>query len=396
MQFAMALICLRFASGLRFGSISQTSRYTTVAKTTGNKFVTELDAENKNFRDDFTGTRIFVQNLPMDCDWKQLKDHFKIAGSVVYASVSCDPVTKASKGHGIVQYETTDEATHALEVLNNRMFRNSELHLRADLQERRSADKTAIKSTHWSAQPPKNTRPAISSAVRPGDQPRDAVIKKRDAKKSSEKVPLPLSTKVTPSTIFPNTPVAVEREKLPLGSSKEVVKKRKILDLLDNLYDEEEEEVEEEIVVEIETKAQKPIMKRSLLKSRAEPAEKSIEEVATAEITNETVEDTVSTQHEFIRIKKNAALKAAKKASGLWTQDSSSITHDLSDREVATIQAVVMEREQYRAAKNFEKADSIRFALRRERRVQLDDSNMQWRVLPVKIVPAATISPTNI
>ena len=399
MRVAMVLICLRLASALRFGSICHTSCYTTVVKATGNRFATELAAENKNFRDDFTGTRIFVQNLPLDCDWKQLKDHFKTAGSVVYASVSCDPVTKASKGHGIVQYETTDEATHALEVLNNRMFRNSELRLRADLQERRSADKTAIKSTHWSAQPPKNTRPALSSAVRPGDQPRDSVIKKRDAKKSSEKTLLPLSTKVTPSTIFPTTQVAVKVEKLALDAPVEVVKRRRILDLVDNLYDEDEEEVEVEVVLEKETKAQKPIGKRSLLKSRTlDPvieekiiAEPSIKQPT--EVSNQSVEENVAGQHEFIRIKKNAALKAAKKASGIWTQDDSSITHDLSDREVASIQSVVMEREQYRAEKNFEKADMLRMALRRESRVQLDDSRMQWRVLPEKIVVAPVMLP---
>ena len=49
------------------------------------------------------------------------------------------------------------------------------------------------------------------------------------------------------------------------------------------------------------------------------------------------------------------------------------------------IQSIVMEREALRNNKQFEKADEIRFALRRERRVQLNDAGMEWRVLPEKL-----------
>ena len=94
----------------------------------------------------------------------------------------------------------------------------------------------------------------------------------------------------------------------------------------------------------------------------------------------------ITKQHEFVRIKKNAAIKSAKKASGLWTHDTSSIlSENINAAEVALIQSIVMEREALRNNKQFEKADEIRFALRRERRVQLNDAGMEWRVLPEKL-----------
>merc|ERR1712226_128655 len=58
---------------------------------------------NKTFREDFRGTRVFVKNIPSQITWQDLKDHFKVAGDVVFASISEDRETGQPKGHGIVQ-----------------------------------------------------------------------------------------------------------------------------------------------------------------------------------------------------------------------------------------------------------------------------------------------------
>lgn len=92
--------------------------------------------DDKNLKDSFSGTRLFVVGIPLNVDWKMLKDHFRTVGSVVYASVSCDPVTKKSKGCGIVQFETTQEAIHAITVMNGKPLNGVNLLVRQDLQER--------------------------------------------------------------------------------------------------------------------------------------------------------------------------------------------------------------------------------------------------------------------
>lgn len=93
----------------------------------------KLDA--KTFRQDFRGTRVFVQGIPPGTSWQDLKDHFKNAGSVVFASVSVDPQTGESKGHGIVQFETTAMAQNAIEIMRDFPLNGSELYVREDVQE---------------------------------------------------------------------------------------------------------------------------------------------------------------------------------------------------------------------------------------------------------------------
>ena len=95
----------------------------------------EDDRPNKTFRRDFRGTRVFVQGLPPDASWQDLKDHFKEAGTVVFASVSIDPRTGESKGHGIVQYETTEMAHTAIAIMRNYPMNGNKLYVREDVQE---------------------------------------------------------------------------------------------------------------------------------------------------------------------------------------------------------------------------------------------------------------------
>lgn len=96
---------------------------------------TDVNNNSKTFRQDFRGTRVFVQGLPSDCSWQTLKDHFRVAGQVVFASVSADPVTGRSKGHGIVQFETVDEAVHAIAIMRNHPMDGYALYVREDVQE---------------------------------------------------------------------------------------------------------------------------------------------------------------------------------------------------------------------------------------------------------------------
>ena len=91
----------------------------------------------RNFREDFRGTRVFVQGLPLNASWQDLKDHFKIAGEVVFASVSIDSRTGESKGCGVVQFESTEMAKNAIRVMRNHPLDGQTLYVREDYQESR-------------------------------------------------------------------------------------------------------------------------------------------------------------------------------------------------------------------------------------------------------------------
>jgi hypothetical protein len=397
----MVLLIVRWASSFRPSQLSYTaSRFATVVKSSSEN--TDVGAKtnaNKNFRDDFQGTRIFVQNLPPNCDWKQLKDHFKSAGSVVYASVSCDPVTKASKGHGIVQYETTNEANHALATMNNVLFKTAHLQLRPDIQERRKEKTTPAAGAHWSTQPPKVKKTAAAATVRPGDKPRENVMKERLLKKvESKDISTPVDVavpKVAKSTIT----AARRIEEAPAAKSRPAVKAVVTLPRLakstigPSIDTDSEDEEEDEPVAEskpiVKTITSRAATKRksqilNLLDNEPEieqetEAEETESKTADLRFTGSTSTDESTAQHEFVRIKKNAAIKYAKQASGIWTADP---MVDIEPEEAALIQSIVMEREALRNLRQFDKADEIRMALRREKRVQLNDAKMEWRILP--------------
>lgn len=88
--------------------------------------------------EDFLSTRVFVQNIPKDVhDWKDLKDHFKVAGEVAYASISVDKRTGESKQCGIVQFETPEEAKNAIRIMRDHPMKGEKLYVREDVQETR-------------------------------------------------------------------------------------------------------------------------------------------------------------------------------------------------------------------------------------------------------------------
>jgi len=91
--------------------------------------------KDESFRDNFRGTRVFVQGLPDWVNWQEVKDHFKKAGDVVFASVSIDTQTGQSKNCGVVQYETTDMARNAIKTMRDHPLDGNILYVRPDYQE---------------------------------------------------------------------------------------------------------------------------------------------------------------------------------------------------------------------------------------------------------------------
>lgn len=137
---------------------------------------------SKSFRQDFRGTRVFVQGVPPGVSWQDLKDHFRVAGEVVFASVSVDMETGQSKGHGIVQFETSEMAERAISIMRDHPLNGSPLFVREDYQENksgaelRSIPKGPTPPTKWKCANEDNAEymsPDEVSAIR-------ALIKARD------------------------------------------------------------------------------------------------------------------------------------------------------------------------------------------------------------------------
>ena len=80
------------------------------------------------------GRRVYVSNLPWGVTWQDLKDHFRVAGSVIYADVMKDG--DRSKGCGIVEYERPEEALHAISTLSNSTLGGRIITVREDREDR--------------------------------------------------------------------------------------------------------------------------------------------------------------------------------------------------------------------------------------------------------------------
>jgi RNA recognition motif-containing protein len=83
------------------------------------------------------GNRVYVGNLPWQVSWQDLKDHFRQAGEPVYTTVFLDEDGR-SKGCGIVEYATKEEAQKAIQTLNDTTIGESQrlIFVREDREER--------------------------------------------------------------------------------------------------------------------------------------------------------------------------------------------------------------------------------------------------------------------
>ncbi|CCH42784.1 Polyadenylate-binding protein 1 [Wickerhamomyces ciferrii] len=73
---------------------------------------------------------IFVGNLPFDCDWTQLKDHFQSIGNVVRADI----VTQNGRprGMGTVEFGSKSEVDRAIREFNHTPFLDRDIFVRQD------------------------------------------------------------------------------------------------------------------------------------------------------------------------------------------------------------------------------------------------------------------------
>lgn len=131
---------------------------------------------SEEWKADFGGTRIFVENLSYDTTWTGLKSHFAQNGyPVVYASVSETP-SGESKGCGLLQFETAHAAADAIERMTGSELDGRSINCRRDAQEagRRKSNQSAPARPRAEARPDVSAKAWRSDAQELGRRPRDA------------------------------------------------------------------------------------------------------------------------------------------------------------------------------------------------------------------------------
>lgn len=99
---------------------------------------------NQEFMNNFQGTRVFVENIPPNTDWREFKDFFKRMGlKVVYASISKDSDGK-QKNYGIAQFESVADREKCMELVKEYKLRGNTLSVREDRQEKRGEGERSL------------------------------------------------------------------------------------------------------------------------------------------------------------------------------------------------------------------------------------------------------------
>ena len=75
--------------------------------------------------------RVYVGNLSWDVSWQDLKDHMRDAGEVTFAEVMTQPDGR-SKGCGVVEFESAEDAKQAIETLNDSELKGRMIFVRED------------------------------------------------------------------------------------------------------------------------------------------------------------------------------------------------------------------------------------------------------------------------
>jgi len=90
--------------------------------------------------------RLFIGNLPYKVSWQDLKDHMRGAGEVVYATVLNDGRGR-SRGCGIVEYATHEQAVGAIAKFHDTPFGERNIFVREDREDRTPAERTTTSSS---------------------------------------------------------------------------------------------------------------------------------------------------------------------------------------------------------------------------------------------------------
>jgi len=86
--------------------------------------------------------QVYVGNLSWECQWQDLKDHMRSVGEVMHADVLTGPDGR-SKGCGLVEFSTPEEAQRAIAELNDTELMGRMIFVREDREARAKAGAAA-------------------------------------------------------------------------------------------------------------------------------------------------------------------------------------------------------------------------------------------------------------
>jgi RNA recognition motif-containing protein len=91
-------------------------------------------SKNEDHRQLVLGKRVWVGNLAKAVTWKELKDHFRAAGTVLHADIMTNE-DGSSKGCGLVEYDTPNGALRAISLFSNSLLCGQTITVREDREE---------------------------------------------------------------------------------------------------------------------------------------------------------------------------------------------------------------------------------------------------------------------
>lgn len=241
--------------------------------------------------------RLFVSNIPLDATWKDLKDHFRVAGAT-FVSISKDPVTGKSKGCGIVQFDDESIIDDAITRMHGTKLLGSYIGVKRDLK--------------WGGSTSRNSNPVFE----------------RDQR-------------ITERTTHSNKAAPQQKSK----------------DYWNEIHDAQPS---------TSTRSNRPAADNTVPKRRD---------------SNHEVASNWNSASDGRPASVSANKVTIKGATRSIQRDPRDEVY-IAESELARIEALLAKREEHRVNKNFESADAIQVTLRNTHRVQCEDTDGLWRILP--------------
>ncbi|KAI8388051.1 uncharacterized protein BYT42DRAFT_558768 [Radiomyces spectabilis] len=110
--------------------------------------------ESRDVPDD---CRLFVGNLPYAASWQDMKDLFRRAGRVIHTDIHTEPMSRRSKGTGIVIFDNPHDARAAIDMFDNYEWQGRRLEVveERDAHNRRPVPRPDIRDSREVVPPPR-------------------------------------------------------------------------------------------------------------------------------------------------------------------------------------------------------------------------------------------------
>lgn len=120
------------------------------------------------------GRRVYVGNLSWDVAWQDLKDHMRQVGDVLFAEVMTDGITGRSKGCGIVEFHSSQDAQRAIRTLNDTELKGRLIFVREDRE--RPPQSQSQQPTPHSTTTTTTTTTTDTTSIRNVDSPTSTLV----------------------------------------------------------------------------------------------------------------------------------------------------------------------------------------------------------------------------